>query len=65
MTENNKLVIIGGGVAGFRVAAVANVELPELEIIVITNEPHGVTSTCGIPFGLEKRFELEKLILAR
>ncbi len=59
-----KLIIIGGGVAGFRVAALANQKCPDLETIVITAKSHGVVSTCGIPFGLETLYELEKLILA-
>jgi NADH oxidase (H2O2-forming) len=64
MNDKKKLVIIGGGVAGFRIAALANEKIPELQIVIITNKPHGVCSTCGIPFGIENRFKLEKLILA-
>ncbi|MCK5560747.1 MAG: FAD-dependent oxidoreductase [Thermoplasmata archaeon] len=64
MTEEETLLIIGGGVAGFRVAALANEKCPEINTIVVTPKSHGVVSSCGIPFGLEQRFELAKLILA-
>lgn len=46
----NKIVVIGGGAAGPKVALKAKRENPDLDVILITEEEYTSYSGCGLPY---------------
>ena len=46
----NKIVIIGGGAAGPKVALKAKREHPDLDVVLITEEEYTSYSGCGLPY---------------
>lgn len=58
-----KVVIIGGGVAGFHAAEFIKKKNPDAKITVFTKETEGYCSTCGIPLVLGGELTFENIIV--
>lgn len=61
-----KIVIIGGGVAGFNTALNIINKTSDFEVIIIKKEKHPTCSACGMPFVLEGKIsKMENILLKK